>query len=235
VGWTVPESERRYGRNWSIPTSFGVWGGTPAARAQLAWAIARRIDPEPYWLQLEQVSEPHDPAEYAVVDQVPTHHLFPLVPEEFAPVAEQSNVATWFLRTDMQPGDRLNRLADFTRLPLLAQRLLEGRSSYSPTKALVIANANRAEALYPREEGGLRPFFEAINEYATTVIITVTNVPGPNVHDLDYVFHLSEIERGVQRTIRATCEQGAPKNVPGLFTIDERRDLDVLLDEIRSA
>jgi len=229
----MPGAQRRYARNWSIPTSFGVWGGTPGARARLAWAIAHRIDTEPYWLQLEVASEPHDPEEYSVVNQIPSHHLFPLHPEEFAPQAQQSNVATWFLRTDMQPGDRLNRLADFTRLPLLAQRLLGDRSSYSPTKALVIANANRAEALYPREEGELRPFFEAINEYAATVIITVTNVPGPNVKDVDYVFHLTEVERGGQTAVRATCEQGAPKNVPGLFTVDERRDLEVLLDEIR--
>jgi hypothetical protein len=228
-------SKRQYARDWAKPTSFGVWGGSPGNRAQLAWAIAHRIDPDPYWLQIELASEPHDPDEYAIVNQVPSHHLFPLDPEEFAPEPEHRNVATWFLRTDMPAGDRLNHLADFTRLPLLAQHLLGGRSSYSPTKALVIANANRAEALYPREEGGLRPFFEAINEYATTVIITATNVPGPNVRDLDYVFHLTEVDRSGRREVRATCEYGAPKNEPGLFTIEERRDLDVLLDEIRGA
>lgn len=231
----MPGAQRRYARNWSTPTSFGVWGGSPGNRAQLAWAIAHRIDPDPYWVQIELASEPRDPDEYAIVNQVPSPHLFPLHPEEFAPQAGPGNVATWFLRTDMPAGDRLNRLADFTRLPLLAQRLLEGRSSYSPTKALVIANANRAEALYPREEGGLRPFFEAINEYATTVIITASNVPGPNVRDLDYVFHLTDIDRGGQKAVRATCEHGAPKNVPGLFAVEERRDLDVLLDEIRGA
>lgn len=230
---TVPGTARTYARDWSRPTSFGIWGGSPGDRARLAWALAHRIDAAPYWLQIEIASEPSDPAEHAVVDQLPTDRRFHLRPEEFAPLSDQGNVATWFLRTDIQPGDRLNRLADFARLPLLAQRLLGGRSAYSPTKSLVIANANGLNAFYPQEEGGIRPFVEAINEYATTLILTVTSTPNPNVRDIDYVFHLTTIDREGQQATRATVEHGAPRNAPGLFTVEERRDLDVLLDELR--
>ena len=229
----MPGSSRRYARNWSTPTSFGIWGGTTGERAELAWAIAHRIDAEPYWLQIELASEPHDPAEYAVVDQVTPEHRFLLDPEEMAPQTDQGNVATWFLRTDVGAGERLNRLADFTRLPLLAQRLLGGRSAYSPTKALVIANSDRLNAFYPQHEGGIRPFVEAFNEYATTLILTVADAPNENSRDIDYLVQLSEMERGAQRVTRATCVQGAPRNVPGLFAVDERRDLDVLLDDLR--
>ena len=186
-------------------------------------------------MQIGLASEPHDPAEYAVVDRVPSEHLFLLHPEEMAPQTEHSNVATWFLRTDVGAGERLNRLADFTRLPLLAQRILEGRSAYSPTKALVIANSDRLQGFYPQEEGGIRPFIEAINEYATTPVLTATAPPGPNARDLDYLFHLTEIDREGQKAVRATCEYGAPKNVPGLFNVDDRRDLEVLMDEISGA
>jgi len=230
---TVSGSQRHYARNWSTPTSFGIWGGSPAERATLAWTIARRIDPEPYWLQIELASEPHDSAEYAVVEKVPSEHRFHLNPEEMVPQSGEGNVATWFLRTDLGAGERLNHLADFTRLPLLAQQLLGDRSAYSPTKALVLANSNRLNAFYPQQEGGIRPFIEAFNEYAATPIFTVTAPPHENSHDIDYLIHLTEIDRGGQKMTRATCEQGAPKNVPGLFAVDERRDLDVLLDEIR--
>lgn len=231
-GSIVPESQRRYARNWSTPTSFGIWGGTPGTRTKLASVIAHRVDAEPYWLQIELASEPHDPEEYAVVDRVPSSHRFLLDPEEMAPQAGHSNVATWFLRTDVGAGERLNHLADFTRLPLLAQRLLEGRSAYSPTKALVISNANRLQGLYPQEEGGIRPFIEAINEYATTLVLTTTITPAPNARDLDYILHLTEIDRGGQKALRVTCDLGAPKNAPGLFHVDDRRDFDVILDEI---
>ena len=229
----MPGSQRRYLRNWSSPTSFGIWGGTAGERAEVAWAIARRIDAEPYWLQIELASEPHDRAEYAVVDRVPPEHRFLLDPEEMAPQTDQGNIAAWFLRTDVGAAERLNRLADFTRLPLLAQRLLGGRSAYSPTKALVIANSDRLNAFYPQHEGGIRPFVEAFNEYATTLILTVADAPNENSRDIDYLVQLSEIERGAQRVTRATCVQGAPRNVPGLFAVDERRDLDVLLDDLR--
>ncbi|HYB79062.1 MAG TPA: hypothetical protein VEG66_04795 [Thermoplasmata archaeon] len=201
----------------------------------LAWALAHRIDAEPYWLQIELASELHDAAEYSIVDQVPSEHRFLLHPEEMAPQTGASNVATWFLRTDVGAGERLHHLADFTRLPLLAQQLLEGRSAYSPTKALVIANSNELEGFYPQEAGGIRPFIEAINEYATTLILTTSVNPSPNAQDLDYLFHLTEIDRGNRKVARVICEQGAPKNVPGLFAVEERRDLDVLLDELHGA
>jgi len=231
----VPGTSRSYARNWATPTSFGVWGGTPGDRAKLAWALARRVDAEPFWLQIELAAEPLDPTERAIVDEVPSARCFRLRPEEFAPNVEQGNVATWFLRTDIQAGDRLNRLADFARLPLLAQSLLGGQSTYSPTRSLVIANANGLNAFYPQDEGGIRPFVEAFNEYATTLILTVTSTPRENVRDIDYVFRLTDIDRGGTNVARVTCEQGAPKNVAGLFTVDERRDLDVLLDELQGA
>ena len=232
----VPGTSRSYARDWSKPTSFGVWGGSPGDRAKLAWAIARRIDAEPYWLQIELGAGPRDPVEDGVVDQVPAEQRFILRPEEFAPRTDHGNVATWFLRPDIRAGDRLNRLADFAQLPLLAQRLLGGRSTYSPTKSLVISNANGLSEFYPGEEGGIRPVVDAFNEFATTLILTVTApTPRANVRDIDYAFHLTEIDRGGQKGTRATCEFGAPKNVPGLFNVDDRRDLDVLLDELRGA
>jgi hypothetical protein len=233
--FTVTQAKREYTRNWSTPSSWGLWGGSPGERAKLAWTIAHRIDPNPYWLQIESASESRDSEEYSIVGQLAPENLFLLDPSELAPPAEQGNVATWFLRKDVAAGDRLNRLADFARLPLLAQRLLKGRSAYSPAKALVMAHSDRIQDMYPTEEGGIRPFIEAMNEFATTPIFTVTGPPVPNARDLDYVFQLTDIDRGGQKLTRAICEIGAPINVVGLFTVRAERDFDVLLDEIRGA
>jgi hypothetical protein len=72
----------------------------------------------------------------------------------------------------------------------MARRLLEGRSVYSSTKAIVIANSDRLQPMYPTAEGGIRPFIEAFHEYATTVIFTITTPPMANARGVDYLFRI---------------------------------------------
>lgn len=230
----MPTTNHVYSQDWRVPASFGVWGGSPGDRARLASALAHRIDPEPFWLQIEHSPADRDPEETRVVSRVPENHLFVLTPADFGPENGAGNMATWFLRTDVAGDDRLRHLADFVRLPTLARNLLEGRSSYSPTKALVIANSDRLQPLYPVEEGGVRPFIEAFHEYAASVIFTLTESPQPNARDVDYLMRLEVGESKSARNSRVTFQQGAPPQTPGLFTIGSQRELTALLELIGS-
>ena len=223
---------RSYSDDWSVPTSFGVWGGTAKARAQLALAVARRIDPNPFWLQIEDPSGVREESEYATFEELRPDHVFYLSAPDLAPQTREGNMATIFVREEMAPGDRLRQLADFASLPLLAQRILEGRSSYSPTTALVLSNSHRAQPYYPTEEGGVRPIVEAFNAFATTIIFTIPQTPHANARDVDYLFRLSEepSESGVR--LRATCVQGAPPGQPGLFSVGLVRDVSALIEMV---
>ena len=229
----MPTGRSTYSTNWQSPTSFGVWGGSSGERARLAWALASRIDPNPLWLQVELPSGAKDAAEYAVINQVPPGGLYVVNPADLAPPAELGNAATWFLRDGLGAGDRLSTLANVVRLPLLAQRLLEGRSVYSSTKALVIANSDRLQPMYPTEKGGIRPFIEAFHEFATSVIFTITTPPEANAEDVDYLLRL---EKGVSMSkspLRVVTQYGAPSGVPGLFTRGSERAFLALLEEIQ--
>jgi len=226
------QKPRIYSDDWATPTSIGFWGGSATDRALLASAFGRRIDPETFWLQVEDPSEPRDPGEYAVVGKFPSDHVFYLRPADLQPSNSEGNMASWLVRDDVTAEARLRTLADFARLPLLAQQILEGRSAYSPTKVLVIANSNRIQPYYPTEEGGIRPFLDALNSFAATMIFTLTDTPAPNSRDVDYLFRIIDPHPGEGGTTRVTCVQGAPRGAPGLFSPGFSRDLPQLLESI---
>jgi len=230
---TIPTKLRTFARDWKVPTSFGFWGAPAVDRCRLAWTVARRIDPDFYWLQVEDPLEPRGADEHSIVTQIASDHLFVINPEELSPHPELGTIASWIVREDIEADARLRTFADFMRLPNLARDLLEGRTPYNSTKALVIANSNRAADLYSAEEHGIRPFIDAINECATTIIFTTTKPSEPrNARYVDYLFHLEGDEPGGRSVVTVECRQGAPPGAQGLFTVGCRRDLSALIDEI---
>jgi hypothetical protein len=229
----MPTKPRSYSDDWGVATSFGVWGGTHETRARLALGVARRIDPEFFWLQAVGDPGSHDAPELSLSERVPEGHLFYLHPEELAPQTRSGNVADWFVRDDVEAETRLRRIGDFMRLPSLARKLLEGRSATSPTRALVIADANLAEAFYSLEEGGIRRFIEDFNLYAITLVITIGNRPNPNAGDIDYLLYIRPGSEDEGSLAQVECRQGPPPGTAGLFAEGSSRGLNALLEEMR--
>ncbi len=233
---TIPTKPRTYARDWRVPTSFGFWGASAGDRCRLALTVARRVDPEFFWLQVEDPLEPRDAVEHSIVSHIASDHFFVINPEELAPHPELGTMASWIVREDIDADARLRTFADFMRLPNLARDLLDGRSSYSPTKAIAIANSNRAADLYSTEEHGIRPFVEAINECAATIIFTTTKPSEPrNARYVDYLFHLEDDNAEGRSVVSVECRQGAPPGTQGLFMTRYRRDLSALIDEIEQS
>ncbi len=227
----MEKTTRSYSDDWSVPTSFGIWGGSAGERARLAWAIARRIGPEPYWLNVEESPPAREPEEEEVRKGISDRHFFAIQPAELAPHNDLGNMANWVVRDDTPQDERLRTLADFMRLPDLARRLLVNRAPLSPTDALVIANANRTQPLklYSGEEGSLRPLFEATNHFSISIIITITNVPLPASKDVDYLLQIDLVAPARTRPPHVSVSQGAPAGRPGLFTVGQRLEFEALL------
>jgi hypothetical protein len=228
----MPSKPRVFARDWKRPTSFGLWGGSAGDRCRLAVALAHRIDAEPVWLQIENPGQTDDAVELSIVQQVPPNRLYFVHPSELGPEDDLGNLASWFVREDVEANTRLRTLADFMRLPSLARRILEGRSAYSPTLALVVANSDRIQSLYPTEEGGIRPFLEALNEYAATPLFTLTTPPLPNSRDVDYLLQIEGDGSARHAPARVTCTHGAPPATVGLFTAGQRWGLADLIDQL---
>ena len=225
----MTETARRYSDDWRVPTSVGIWGGSSLDRARLAFAIARRVDPEPFWMHVESESEKEDRPELGILNSIPSNHLFVFNPAELTPETGAGNIATSFVRDNAPTGDRFQGLADFVRLPIFTQQLFEGRSAFSPTKALVIANSDRLQPFYPKEEGGIRPFLDALNQMGVTGIYTDSSALQPNARDLDYLLRLEGEGAAGGEPTRLTCEQGAPSGTSGLFSLGRAYALDELV------
>jgi len=224
---------RSYSGDWAVPTSIGIWGATRPTRNRLALAVARRIDPEFYWLQALGTIDSHAAPDLSLSERIPSGYLFYLRPAQLSPLTQLGNVTNWFVREDVDADTRLHRISDFMGVPSLARNLVDGRSAQSSTKTLVIADANLAEPFLPLEEGGLRPFIEALNQYATTLIVTVNNRPNPNARDIDYLLQLRVGPEEEESAANVECGQGPPPGTPGLFTQGNARRLNALVEELR--
>jgi len=209
---------------WKVPTSFAIWGGLTGDRAQLALAIARRIDPEPFWLQVEGPGTLRDRREAALIAGLPRDHLFILDPTQHAAQGDTAATRTRLATNLASADDHIRVLSDFLRLPAVYQRLMAGRQPLDPVKAVVAANVDRPRPLWPSSAGSLRPYIEAINEFAYTVIFTLWSRPDENGRDLDYVFRLEDGAETRSR-VQVTCESGSRFGTPGLFSIGEQHDL----------
>jgi hypothetical protein len=224
---------RNYSDDWRMPTSIGVWGGSRAYQTQLALAVARRVDPDFFWLQTVGDPGSRDAPDPSLAGRVPSGHLFYLRLDQLAPRTRSGKVADWFGRADIPADTRLREIGDSLRLPSLARTLIEGRSATSPTKALAIAESNLAEPFLPLEEGGIRPFIEALNHYGVTLITTISNRPNPNARDIDYVLFIRPGSGGDTQLPDVECRQGPPPGSRGLFSQGKSRGLNALVTEVR--
>jgi hypothetical protein len=224
---------RSYSDDWKVPTSIGIWGGSRATRTRTASAVARRIDPGFYWLQAVGEAGSHDAADRSLSERVPSGHLFYVRPPELPPQTRLENVADWFGREDVDAGTRLQRIGEFLGLPSLARNVTEGRSGTSPARALVLADANLAEPFFSLEEGGIRPFIEACNQYATSLVITLSNRPNPNSRDIDYMLQIRSASPEEESGGSVECRQGPPSGTAGLFAVGRALALNALVEELR--
>jgi hypothetical protein len=192
------------------------------------------VDPEPFWMHVESESEKEDRPELGILSSIPSDHLFVFNPAELTPETGAGNIATSFVRDNAPTGDRFQGLADFVRLPIFTQQLFEGRSAFSPTKVLVITNSDRLQPYYPKEEGGIRPFLEALNQMGVTGIYTDSSGLQPNAKDLDYLLRLRAEDSAAPAAMSVTCEQGAPPGIPGLFPTGRTYAWDELIGALGS-
>ena len=233
----MAKSERSYSPDWSTPTSIGVWGGTSPERGRLAWTLARRIDPDLFWLNVVEDPPSLQEGEEDVLRRVKDGHLIELRPVDLTPHDDLGNMATWFDRDDASPDDRVRAISDFMRLPDLARRILADRESMSSTGALVLANVDRTQTLnlYSGAEGAIRPLWEAINHFSMTVILTIEGTPRPNSKDVDYVLRIDAGGPARAGPPSVTCTQGPPPPTSGLFEVGLRLDLDAFLKHIEQS
>jgi len=229
-----PQGEGRvYSDAWTHPTSIGIWSGSPADRARLASAIAYRIDPDPFWIQIEDATKVREREESEVLARFTPNHLFVRDPSELRLRSLVEGSGTLLQREDASTEEWLRRVGKILELPALVQRILESASESFPVRALVVSHTERLGENWPTSVGGIRPFIEAANHSRVSMVFTRGAAPEPNVVDVDYVLAMEGTGSDGPAATRVTCEQGAEHGSPGLFERGSTDALKTLIEALR--
>jgi hypothetical protein len=173
-------------------SSTFLYGRSRAVVNRLLYAMARAIDPEPIWLDLSPGAlGPGDDAGPVELGWVPRERLF--VTWDIREARPQSAVGQSALmrvvRAD-DPSGSVARLADFVRLPPIAQEVISRVDVGVPRHALAVANSDRVRRDYPNTIDGVRPIVTQLLEAPLCPLFGVQGVPGPGRMAFSYVFEV---------------------------------------------
>jgi len=164
------------------PCSLYVYGDCRPVVNGVAFAMAEMLDLAPLWLEVRDAMDGHDGPSVAEAGWIPPERLF-LSEAGFGlePNDAVANLALGSIVRSDEPAEVLEELTDFLRLPQLVQQAIGAATSESNPRALVVANAERAAQLFPREPGTLRHFVRSILNCSVSLVVAHTGpVPEQN-------------------------------------------------------
>jgi len=161
------------------PTTTVLYGADRPLLNWVAYALASASDPGFIWTDVRLEGEVLAQSDILAGNLIPPERLNVIDPETLAPHRSAAKAAVENVVRDGESDESLQRLMDFLRLPLGAQRLLAKGSSGSHPLVLVLSNAQRAVALWPSET--VAPVLGAIVGAGGTFIMTFADAP-PGSH-----------------------------------------------------
>lgn len=175
----------------SGPYGTFLWGESRAVLNRVLFAMVRAIDSHPLWLELGALQpEGGDPGPIEL-DWISSDHVF--LADEPSIVNPQDAVANTALlglvRAD-ESSVALTRLADFVRLPPIAQEIISRIGNGESRHALAIANSDRVRSAYPSTVEGVRPIVTAFLDSKILPVLAARGTPGPGRMAFDFVFEV---------------------------------------------
>ncbi len=168
-----------------------LWGNSRAVVNRVLYAMVRASDPTPFWLELRGRDSSADEPGPVELGWIPPGHLF-LADEPTAarPQDAIANMALWTVVRSDEPEAAVARLADFVRLPPIAQEILQRLDEGGGRRAVGVANADRARGDYPTTVEGVRPVVRALMDGSLLPFFGAVGPPGPGRMAFDFVFEL---------------------------------------------
>jgi hypothetical protein len=140
-------------------------------------------------------------------------------PSATQPQDAVANTALWSVVRADEPAASLTRLADFVRLPPIAQEIISRLELGEARHALAIANSDRVRSVYPNTVEGVRPIVESFLEAPLLPFFAAKGTPGPGRMAFDFVFEvrardLAHWNEGTLLAEKAPRDTGVPVGVP---------------------
>jgi len=179
----------------SGPYGTFLWGPSRAVLNRVLFAMVRAVDPDPLWLDLAGSPSPEGDPSPVDLAWIRSERLF--LADEPSATKPQDAVANMALlsivRAD-EPPATIARLADFVRLPPIAQEIISRMGPGERLHALAIANADRVRSQYPATVEGVRPIVTAFLEAPLLPFFAAQGTPGPGRMAFDFVFEVRAVD-----------------------------------------
>lgn len=191
------------------PCSIFVYGDCRPVVNGVAFAMADMLDLAPLWLEVRDGGGGHDGPTVASAGWVPPERVF--LSEAGSGLEPNDGVANLALgsivRSD-EPAEALTELTDFLRLPELLQEAI-GRAMPAPSpRAIVLANVERVEQLFPREPGSLHRFLHSILTRSVSLVAAHTGPPREQRFAFSAVFRVHASSFASWGLGSIECEKG---------------------------
>jgi hypothetical protein len=187
-----------------------LYGTDRHALLQVAYALARLMDPSPYWVDIQATPHDDDPEDPVGMGWIPRDHLFTVVETDSRPLNAEANMALWtFVRSD-EPPSTVAEFTDFLRLPRTVQHGISGSRSDVGRPVFVIANADRARPYYPSTAGEVRPYIDSMLHAGIVPIFVAVGPPGAGRWAFDFVFEVRTHQVPDWRRGSLVCERAPP-------------------------
>lgn len=184
-------------------TTF-LYGASRPVVGRCGWALARAVNPAPFWFDIRAPGRPADPGTPTELGWVDPARLAVIESSEARPQRPPGPRAlSSVVRTD-ESGAELTDLTEFLRLPARLQELVSASPRPVERPVLVVANSDRVRPFYPRDAGGVRRILDVLVHQGFSAIFTATPPPGPGRMAFDLVLEIQE--PGTPRA-RLSCEK----------------------------
>ena len=187
-----------------------LYGTDRHAILQVAFALAKLNDPNPYWVDIQATHDTVEPDDPVGRGWIPSDHLFAVVESDARPLNAEANMALWTVVRSDEPKSKIAEFTDFLRLPRVVQDGISGSRSDHGRPVFVIANADRARAYYPLTAADVRPYIDSMLHAEITPIFACVGPPGPGRWAFDFVFEVRTQHVADWRQGSLACERAPP-------------------------
>ncbi len=206
-----------------------IYGADRPSLLRVAFALARHLDPHPYWVDIREPSSTGT-AEVPGLGRIAGDHLFIVSSPDARPQDAEANMALWTVVRSDEPASVVSGFVDFLRLPPAIQEAVSRSRSPEGRPVFVVANTDRVRPYYPTQAAEVRPIVNAFVRAGVVPIFASLGPPGAGRWAFDFVFEVRPGASGNPEAGVLACERAPPTSpvasgvqipfphVPGLLT-----------------
>ena len=176
----------------------------------MALALARNLDPDPYWVEIRDSRPDGDGEGPAGLGRISEDHLYIVQSGNARPQDAEANMTLWTVVRSDEPASVIAPFIDFLRLPQPVQEAVSRSKAPDGRPVFVIANTDRVRPYYPTTAASVRPIVDSLLRAGVVPIFASLGPPGAGRWAFDFVFEVRAPPGEDPRRGTLVCERAPP-------------------------